>query len=85
MYSGFIWGSTTLSPSRSLIDVAAWKTDLTHEVNISIEREIARWARSYLAAKNHRLNEVPRERLLDLVARHLDSAPAYYLWRNPCP
>jgi hypothetical protein len=41
MYSGFIWGSTTLSPSRSLIDVAAWKTDLTHEVNISIEREIA--------------------------------------------
>ena len=42
MYSGFVWGSTELSPSRSLIDLANWKTDLTHEVNISIEREIIR-------------------------------------------
>jgi hypothetical protein len=42
MYSGFVWGSTALNPSRSLVDEANWKTDLTHEVNISIEREIAR-------------------------------------------
>ena len=42
MYSGFTWGSTTLSPSRNYIDLNKWKTDLTHEVNISIEREIMR-------------------------------------------
>ena len=46
------------------------------------EREIARWARSYLGAKNHRTNRPDRRRMLDLVARHLDSAPVYYLWRN---
>ncbi len=42
MYSGFTWGQTTLSPSRSLIDLENWKTSLTHEVNLSVEREIAR-------------------------------------------
>ncbi len=40
MYSGFTWGSTSLQDSRSLIDLANWKTSLTHEVNLSIEREI---------------------------------------------
>jgi GNAT superfamily N-acetyltransferase len=45
------------------------------------EREIERWARSYLAAKNHRSRRPERRRMLDLVARHLDSAPVYYLWR----
>jgi len=47
------------------------------------EREIERWARSYLAAKNHRSRRPERRRTLDLVARHLDSAPVYYLWRRP--
>ena len=47
------------------------------------EREIERWARSYLAAKNHRSRRPERRRMLDLVARHLDSAPVYYLWRRP--
>ncbi|MCX5648235.1 MAG: hypothetical protein NTX40_03925 [Planctomycetota bacterium] len=46
-----------------------------------VEREIERWARSYLAAKNHRTRRPERRRALDLVARHLDSAPVYYLWR----
>jgi GNAT superfamily N-acetyltransferase len=46
------------------------------------EREIERWARSYLAAKNHRTRRPERRRMLDLVARHLDSAPVYYLWRS---
>jgi len=46
------------------------------------EREIERWARSYLAAKNHRSRRPERRRMLDLVARHLDSAPVYYLWRS---
>jgi hypothetical protein len=46
--------------------------------------EIARWARSYLGAKNHRTNRPDRRRRLELVARHLDSSPVYYLWRkNP--
>ena len=51
------------------------------------DREIARWARSYLAAKNHRTNRPDRRRMLELVARHLDSRPVYYLWRKeilPC-
>jgi len=43
------------------------------------EREIARWARSYLGAKNHRTNRPDRRRMLELVARHLDSRPVYYL------
>ena len=54
-----------------------------NEARRLLDREMARWARSYLAAKNHKLNEVTRERLLELVARHLDGAPVYYLWRNP--
>jgi len=45
------------------------------------DREIARWARSYLAAKNHKTNAPGRGRVLELVARHLDAAPVYYLWR----
>ena len=45
------------------------------------EREIERWARSYLAAKNHRSHRPERRRTLDLVVRHLDSTPVYYLWR----
>jgi hypothetical protein len=40
MYSGFTWGSTELSPSRTSIDLANWKTDLTHEFNFTIEHEI---------------------------------------------
>ena len=47
------------------------------------EHEIARWARSYLGAKNHKTNRPDRQRRLALVARHLDSAPVYYLWRAP--
>jgi len=47
------------------------------------EREIERWARSYLAAKNHRTHRPECRRMLDLVARHLDSSPIYYLWRRP--
>ena len=46
------------------------------------DREIARWARSYLGAKNHRTNQPDRRRMLELVARHLDSRPVYYLWRR---
>jgi hypothetical protein len=40
MYSGFIPGSTELEDSHSLVDLANWKTDLTHELNISIEHEV---------------------------------------------
>ena len=47
------------------------------------ERELARWARSYLAAKNHKTNRPDRRRILELAARHLDSSPVYYLWRRP--
>jgi len=50
-------------------------------------REIERWARGYLGAKNHRANRPDRRRALALVARHLDAAPVYYLWRrkeSPC-
>jgi len=46
------------------------------------DREIARWARSYLGAKNHRSNRPDRDRCLALVARHLDGCPVYYLWRR---
>jgi len=46
------------------------------------EREVERWCRSYLGAKNHRTNRPDRRRRLELVARHLDSAPVYYLWRK---
>ena len=44
------------------------------------EAETARWARSYLGAKNHKTNRPDRRRLLELVARHLGTAPTYYLW-----
>jgi len=47
-----------------------------------VEREVEHWTRSYLGAKNHRTNRPQRVRAMDLVARHLDSAPVYYLWRN---
>jgi hypothetical protein len=47
------------------------------------DREIARWARSYLGAKNHKINRPDLARRLDLVARHIDSAPVYYLWHAP--
>ncbi|MCX5669980.1 MAG: hypothetical protein NTU94_01485 [Planctomycetota bacterium] len=50
-----------------------------------LDREVERWARSYLGAKNHRTCRLGRERMLDLAARHLDSVPVYYLWRNPRP
>jgi hypothetical protein len=40
MYSDFTWGSTALSDSRSLIDLANWKPSQTHEFNLSLEREI---------------------------------------------
>ena len=46
-------------------------------------REIERWARSYLGAKNHRTNRPDRRRMMELVARHLDARPVYYLWRRP--
>ena len=46
------------------------------------EREIRRWARSYLAAKNHRTHRPERRRMLELVSRHADSSPVYYLWRR---
>lgn len=39
-FGGFTWGSTTLTKPTSYIDLANFKTDLTHEVNLSIEREI---------------------------------------------
>jgi hypothetical protein len=51
------------------------------------EGEIGRWARAYLGAKNHRTNRPDGGRCLALVARHLDAAPVYYLWRRketPC-
>ncbi|MBE3071110.1 MAG: hypothetical protein IMZ66_12815 [Planctomycetes bacterium] len=44
--------------------------------------EIARWGRSYLGAKNHRTNRPDAARLCELVARHLDGVPVYYLWRH---
>jgi hypothetical protein len=48
-----------------------------------VEAEVARWSRSYLAAKNHKTNRPDRRRRLALVARHLDAAPVYYLWHRP--
>jgi len=48
-----------------------------------VEAEVARWSRSYLAAKNHRTNRPCARRMLELVAAHLDAAPVYYLWRRP--
>ena len=40
-WGGFTWGSSALTKPTSFIDLANWKTDQTHEVNVSIEREIA--------------------------------------------
>ena len=39
--------------------------------------------RSYLGAKNHRTNRPDRRRMMELVAKHLDTRPVYYLWRRP--
>ena len=39
-WGGFTWGSEALTKPTSFIDLANWKTDLTHEVNVSLEREI---------------------------------------------
>jgi hypothetical protein len=40
MYWGTELGSTELMPSHYSIDLDTWQTDLTHEFNISVEREI---------------------------------------------
>jgi hypothetical protein len=40
MYSGCVLGQTTLSDSHTSVNVANWKTDLTHEFNISVEHEL---------------------------------------------
>jgi GNAT superfamily N-acetyltransferase len=66
---------------RSADRLAAALDALGPAVRALAEREIARWARSYLGAKNHRTNRPDRRRMLELVARHLDSRPVYYLWR----
>ncbi|HUW99387.1 MAG TPA: hypothetical protein VMY35_00275 [Phycisphaerae bacterium] len=55
---------------------------LAPEAQRLANHEIERWARSYLAAKNHRTQCPERRRMLELVARHLDSVPVYYLWRR---
>jgi hypothetical protein len=39
-WGGFTWGSSALTKPTSYIDLANFKTDLTHEVNVSLEREI---------------------------------------------
>jgi len=36
----FTWGSSALTKPTSYIDLANWKTDLTHEINVAVEREI---------------------------------------------
>jgi GNAT superfamily N-acetyltransferase len=68
---------------RSADRLAAAVDALDPPARALAEREIARWARSYLGAKNHRTNRPDRRRMLDLVARHLDASPVYYLWRSP--
>ena len=68
---------------RSAAALARTLESLDPAARALAETEIARWARSYLAAKNHRTNRPDRRRMLDLVARHLDAAPVYYLWRAP--
>ena len=67
---------------RSAASLAAALEAAEPSARALVDREMARWTRSYLAAKNHKPNEVPRERLYELVAGHLDSAPVYYLWQN---
>jgi hypothetical protein len=39
-WSGFTWGSSALTKPTAYIDLANFKTDLTHEVNLSVEREL---------------------------------------------
>ncbi len=39
-WGGFTWGSSALTKPTSYIDLANFKTDLTHEVNVSLEREL---------------------------------------------
>lgn len=41
MYSGCTLGQTELEASHTSVDLADWKTDLTHEFNISVEHELA--------------------------------------------
>ena len=73
----------TRADRRSADRLAAAVDALDPPARALADREIARWARSYLGAKNHRTNRPDRRRMLDLVARHLDAAPVYYLWRAP--
>jgi Carboxypeptidase regulatory-like domain len=40
MYSGCTLGQTDLAASHTSVDLDNWKTDLTHEFNISVEHEI---------------------------------------------
>jgi GNAT superfamily N-acetyltransferase len=70
---------------RNADALAAAISALMPEARALANREIARWARSYLGAKNHKTNRPDWRRMLDLVARHLDSSPVYYLWRAPVP
>ena len=67
---------------RSAEAIEARLAALEPEAQRLANREIERWARSYLAAKNHRTQRPERRRMLELVARHLDAAPVYYLWRR---
>lgn len=72
-------------------DVAARRADalaaavdrLAPALRSQVEAEVARWARSYLGAKNRRTHRPSRTRMLNLVARHLRAEPVYYLWRRP--
>ncbi|MCX5673818.1 MAG: hypothetical protein NTX87_02320 [Planctomycetota bacterium] len=73
----------TRADRRSADRLAAAVDALDPPARALADREIARWARSYLGAKNHRTNRPDRRRMLDLVARHLDASPVYYLWRAP--
>jgi GNAT superfamily N-acetyltransferase len=73
----------TRADRRSADRLAAAVDALDPPARALAEREIARWARSYLGAKNHRTNQPDRRRMLDLVSRHLDASPVYYLWRAP--
>ena len=67
---------------RSAVALAAALDRLPPGPRDLAEREIARWVRSYLGAKNHRVNCPDRGRVLTLVAGHLDSRPVYFLWRR---
>jgi len=41
-WSGFTWGSTALNPPTAYVDIDAWSPSRTHELTVSIEREIFR-------------------------------------------